>query len=111
MEFITSGGIIHGMTSSLVVWSTGLSNQKTYPKTHFPDLCTKKNVRVIFFGVNSPITLEGGEMGFWGHLSPSFQAARGRCIDLELAAKLASPTSTIAELSHSQRLAERGANI
>ena len=90
------------LTCCLVNWT---SNQKTYQKTHFPDLLHQKKFRAKFFWVNSPNTWVGGN-GFLGHrhpkhtslLSPSFAAARGRCIDLELAARLASPTSTIAEL-------------
>ena len=50
---------------TLVLWSTGLPTKKHTKNTHFPDLCTNKNVQVKFFWVNSPNTWGWGEMGFW----------------------------------------------
>ena len=96
------------MTSSLVVWSTGLPTKK-HTKNSLSRPLHQKKFRVKIFGWIHLTLGGGGEMGFWVTVTPQkiqeksesiLPAARGRCIDLELAAKLASPTSTFAELSH-----------
>lgn len=91
-----------------VVWVNWTFQPKNIPKNSLSRPLHQKKCQGEFFLGEFTQHFGGGGHWFLGHpppkhtshLSPSFQAARGRCIDLELAAKLASPTSTIAELSH-----------
>ena len=108
--------IIHGWPAhSSCLGQLDFPSKKTYQKLTFQTFAPKKVQGEFFLG---EFTHHLG-WGKWVFGSPSPQTyesilpdARGRCIDLELAAKLASQTSTIAELSHDcQRPAKRGADV